>query len=630
MKCPTCNRQVPVASNFCNFCGGKLSSDEDYRRGVKYFIDGDYQRAAVHLRRAVKQEKNGRARLALGHYYFHTGKRDQALSCYQRVESEGHTSPELHYNLGVLYNDGGQIDRCVEEFRRLFALPIKIKRGTYYLGLLFASVDAFKASAHIGYGIALRKHGLVEVALKEFKQALLLQEENIYGHVNLGEAYMLLKQYRQAEQAFRQAIRLARSDDEVLNVHNDLGIVYYRRGAINKAIAQFKAVIKRDPENSHALYNLGRIYYERGMDPETKKDYQEFTRLANGPSILYGLSKSMMDISRDSGGSEVKKTPVFVESERMKEVESLIMRAALADATVLILGENGTGKEVAARAIHSSGPRAEAAWVPVYCATITETLLESELFGHERGAFTGAVAQKKGKFEIADGGTVFLDEIGEVSAAVQVKLLRFLQEREFERVGGNQTIKVDVRVIAATNLNLKRAVDEGAFRQDLFYRLNVIPILLPPLRERRDDIPKMVEHFIDKFNSKHNKHFKKADGELIERFFSYRWPGNIRELENLIERAIAIYDGEIIGLQHMPSEFQSADEAGDKPAVAVEGEEELNLAALERRAIERALEAAGNNKLQAAKTLGISRSTLYEKLKQHSVTPAKDAKKRRK
>ncbi len=628
MKCPTCKRQIPAASNFCNFCGGELSSSDDYRQGVKYFIDGDYQRAAMYLRRAVKRDKNGQARLALGHYYFHTGKRDQALACYQRVESEGHTSPELHYNLGVLYNDGGQIDRCVEEFRRLFALPINIERGTYYLGLLFASVDAFKASAHISYGIALRKHGLVEVALKEFKQALSLQEENIYGCVNLGEAYMLLKQYQQAEQAFRRAIKLARSDDEILNVHNDLGIVYYRRGAVKKAIAQFKAVIKQDPENSHALYNLGRIYYERGMDPETKKDYQEFTRLANGPSILYGLSKSMLDISRDSGDREIK-TPVVVESARMKEVESLIARAALADATVLILGENGTGKEVAARTIHSSGPRAEAALVPVYCATITETLLESELFGHERGAFTGAVAQKKGKFEIADGGTVFLDEIGEVPVAVQVKLLRFLQEREFERVGGNQTIKVDVRVIAATNRDLKRAVEEGAFRQDLFYRLNVIPVLLPPLRERREDIPNMVKHFIGKFNSKHNKHFAKADGELIERFFSYRWPGNIRELENLIERAIAIYDGEIIGMQHMPVEFQSTKDTGDKPA-AVEDQEELNLAALECRAIERALKAAGNNKLRAAKTLGISRSTLYEKLKQHSITPAKDAKKRRK
>ncbi len=621
MRCSACHREAPAKSRFCNFCGFKLFSGKDYDLGVKYFIDGDYRRAATHLRRAVKEEKRGRAPLALGHYYFHAGKRDQALSCYQRVEREGSSSPELHYNLGVLYNDGGQIDRCIEEFRRLFSLPIKLEPKKYYLGLLFDSAEAFKASAHISYGIALRKHGLVRESLKEFKMALVLRPEDIYAHVNLGEAHMLLKKYRNAEHSFRQAIKLARSEDEVLNVHNDLGIVYYRLGAVNKAITQFKTVIKRDPENTHAIYNLGRIYYERGMDPETKKDYQEFTRLDSGHSILYGLSKSMLDISRDRSGDETI-SMVAGESKQMKEVESLILRAAMADATVLVLGENGTGKEVVARMIHRSGPRADAPMVPVYCATIAETLLESELFGHERGSFTGAVSQKKGKFEIADGGTVFLDEIGEVSPSVQVKLLRFLQEREFERVGGNEPIKVDVRVVAATNRDLKQAIAEGAFRQDLFYRLNVIPIHLPPLRERRDDIPKMIEHFIDKHNRKHGKRFKRASKALVERLFSHDWPGNIRELENLIERAIAIYDEEVIDLRHMPLELQGegASLGRSSPPARRKG---LDLSTVERETIEKALLAAAYNKQRTAKLLGISRSTLYEKLKQYGISAKK-------
>jgi DNA-binding NtrC family response regulator len=309
-------------------------------------------------------------------------------------------------------------------------------------------------------------------------------------------------------------------------------------------------------------------------------------------------------------------------SEPMTRVFSLIERVAETDSTVLILGESGTGKELVARTIHFNGPRAEKPLVPVNCGAIPDTLLESELFGHERGAFTGAHATRIGRFELADGGTIFLDEIGDMTQALQVKLLRVLQERCFERVGGAKPIQVDVRVLAATNRDLETAVREGRFREDLYYRLNVIPIVVPPLRDRTDDIPLLFEHFLDTCNAQKRKAVTGIAPDAMRRLVNYPWPGNVRELENLVERLVILKGQGTITLEDLPDKVVR----GDSPMMPVvtfpaDGVD-LNrlLDAFEEDLIQRALKAAGGVKNRAAQLLRLNRTTLIEKMKKAART----------
>jgi DNA-binding NtrC family response regulator len=307
----------------------------------------------------------------------------------------------------------------------------------------------------------------------------------------------------------------------------------------------------------------------------------------------------------------------------MARVFQLLETVAPTNSTILITGETGTGKEVVARAIHHNSPRHMFRFVALNCTAIPETLLEAELFGHVRGAFTGAVGNRQGRLEQAHKGTFFLDEVGTMSTALQTKLLRVLQEREFERVGDSHTTKVDVRVIAATNSDLPRMVADGQFREDLFYRLNVIPVQLPPLRERKEDIPLLVQHFLDKFRAEGNGGQPRAPmtvaQDAIRRLMAYSWPGNVRQLENAIERAVAMSAGRSqIDVPDLPVEIQQAPEAALPSTVSLP-EDGLDLEAfishVERELIERSLERTGGNKGRAAKLLKLKRTTLVEKLK---------------
>ena len=307
----------------------------------------------------------------------------------------------------------------------------------------------------------------------------------------------------------------------------------------------------------------------------------------------------------------------------MARVFQLLETVAPTNSTILITGETGTGKEVVARAIHHSSPRRLFRFVALNCTAIPETLLEAELFGHVRGAFTGAIGNRQGRLEQAHKGTLFLDEVGTMSTALQTKLLRVLQEREFERVGDSHTTKVDVRVIAATNSDLTRMVADGQFREDLFYRLNVIPVELPPLRERKEDIPLLVQHFLDKFRAVDPAGGQPRAGitvaqDAIRRLMAYSWPGNVRQLENAIERAVAISAGRPqIDAADLPVEIQQAEPA--LPSTVSLPEDGLDLdvfiAHVERELIERSLERTGGNKGRAAKLLNLKRTTLVEKLK---------------
>jgi DNA-binding NtrC family response regulator len=312
-------------------------------------------------------------------------------------------------------------------------------------------------------------------------------------------------------------------------------------------------------------------------------------------------------------------------SRAMERLFQLLETVAPTSSTILITGETGSGKEVAARAIHQSSPRRQQRFVALNCSAIPETLLEAELFGHVRGAFTGAVGTRQGRLEQAHKGTLFLDEVGTMSPGLQMKLLRVLQEREFERVGDSHTIKVDVRVIAATNSDLARMVADGHFREDLFYRLNVIPVQLPPLRDRKEDIPLLVQHFLEKFGAARTGAGERplepmtVSQEAMRRLMASQWPGNVRQLENAIERAFAFSAGRSqIDVGDLPSEIQQVHETALQSPVSLP-EEGIDLDAfitgIERELIQRSLERTGGNKGQAAKLLNLKRTTLVEKLK---------------
>ncbi len=298
---------------------------------------------------------------------------------------------------------------------------------------------------------------------------------------------------------------------------------------------------------------------------------------------------------------------------KMQAVLELVAQVGPSKASVLVTGESGTGKELIAEAIHAASPRAKAPFVRLHCAALSESLLESELFGHERGAFTGAFARREGRFKQADGGTLFLDEIGEVPAAVQVKLLRFLQERTFERVGGNETLRVDVRIIAATNRDLNAEIKRGAFREDLFYRLNVVAVELPPLHERRGDIPALASFFLRKYAAENGKTIETFADDALAALLEHRWPGNVRELENVIERAVVLCDSTRIEKKHLsPTVVPTGDGEAMPPVPG------STIADLERYAILKTLEACGGSTSKAATVLGVSPRKIQYKLHEYT------------
>lgn len=303
-------------------------------------------------------------------------------------------------------------------------------------------------------------------------------------------------------------------------------------------------------------------------------------------------------------------------SRKMQDLYRLIEQAAGSDTTVVLEGESGTGKELVARAMHYNSPRAGAPFVPVHCSALAEGILESELFGHVRGAFTGATTDKKGRFEAAHGGTLFLDEAGEISPLIQLKLLRVIQERVIERVGSSTPVKVDVRIVAATHRNLRELVKKGEFREDLYYRLRVVVITLPPLRERREDIPLLVNHFVEKFRERTGKPITGCEESVLRLFMTYPWPGNVRELENTIERAFVLARGRSITLEDLPPEVLEG-EAG----AAAQSRRDLRSAEPEgeREIILQALAEAGWNKARGARRLGLARNTLYAKMDKYNI-----------
>jgi DNA-binding NtrC family response regulator len=346
--------------------------------------------------------------------------------------------------------------------------------------------------------------------------------------------------------------------------------------------------------------------------------------------ILITLKRALefRDLKRENQNlkNQLKKKYKFEniigDSEKMHQIFETIEKVADTDSTILILGESGTGKELIAKAIHYNSYRREGPFIPVNCAAIPSELLESELFGHEKGAFTNAIRTRIGRFELANGGTVFLDEIGDMSPNLQSKLLRVLQERQFERIGGVKTVKIDIRIIAATHQDLKVAVEQGKFRQDLYYRLNVIPIRVPPLRERKSDIPLLVHHFLNHFNRSKKRKIQGIHNEALNRLMEYHWLGNVRELENIIERIVILTNNDSITVQDLPEKIQNLSQDEQVPLFEIP-EEGISLDnalnEFEKRLILQALNKTGWIKNKAAQLLNLNRTTLIEKIKRQNL-----------
>jgi len=325
-------------------------------------------------------------------------------------------------------------------------------------------------------------------------------------------------------------------------------------------------------------------------------------------------------ILKDNLKEKYKFENIIGKSNEMMEIFSIVSKIAMTNSTVLISGESGTGKELIARAIHLNSPRKNRAFVIINCGALPDNLQESELFGHVRGAFTGAIRDKRGLFQEANGGTLFLDEVGETSPATQVKLLRFLQDGEIRRVGENDPIYVDVRLIAATNQDLEKAIEEGRFREDLYYRLNVIPVHMPPLRKRKDDIPLLVDHFLKKYTKDLKKNVTSFSPEAMKMLIKYHWPGNVRELENIVERAVILTNKNVIMPEDLPPSLQ---ESGLKSGESQEDFGEVTLDEIEKKYILKVLERFNWNQKKASETLGISTTTLWRKLKSYGIEPKK-------
>lgn len=349
-------------------------------------------------------------------------------------------------------------------------------------------------------------------------------------------------------------------------------------------------------------------------------DFDEL-RLAMEKAMDHSRLKEENRLLRESLGSRFDRQNIIGRSTAMAKILETVAQVAPSEATVLITGDSGTGKELIAGAIHFNSPRKDGPFVKVNCAAITETLLESELFGHEKGAFTGAHRLKEGRFRQADGGSLFLDEVSEMSMGMQVKLLRALQEREITRVGGEEVVKVDVRVIAATNKDLIQEIESERFREDLYYRLNVVTLNVPLLRERKDDIPLLAQHFLGTFAEKNRKQIKGFSPQAMDQLVKYDWPGNVRELMNAVERAVVLSRSEYLDEQDLPLVIKDALSGEEKIPSRYAVPADLPLEDVEKATILKTLESTDGNKSEAARRLGITRKTLHKKLKKYGMMP---------
>lgn len=469
----------------------------------------------------------------------------------------------------------------------ILAKDTGVERGT------IAIMNPLKDEVHIEVA-----HGLSRVAMERGKYKA---GEGITGRVmETGQSYVVPKISEEPHFLDRTAARRSAGDRELSFI-----CVPIKKGS--QVVGTLSVDLPFDPthslKNSEKLLSIvATMIAQHVINLETIQVERQQLREEN--------KRLRQELS-----NRFRITNIIGNSNKMREAFQMISQVSKSNATVLIRGESGTGKELAANAIHYNSMRAKNPFVKVNCAALPSNLIESELFGHEQGAFTGAIRQKRGKFELANKGTIFLDEIGSMDPEVQVKLLRVLQEREFERVGGYETIRTDVRIIAATNKNLERAVEEEVFRSDLYYRLNVFPIYMPPLRERKTDILLLADHFLERYARENEKVIARFSTPAIDMLMQYHWPGNVRELENCIERAVLLCEEKVIHSYHLPPTIQTAEESGTLP----DGSMEDAVAKLEKEIIIDALKTTRGNMAKAAELTKTTERKFAYKAKKYGV-----------
>ncbi len=505
-------------------------------------------------------------------------------------------------SLNVIANTVGQsleLERVLGNTLKTVLDMMGLKRG--WIFLRDGPYNKLTLASHIGLPPEFSKEE-TEEPLEDCIEFLVIQRKVALIAEDVVKCPRLMRSLSKEERPAYHASVPLMSKDEVVGVMNltseafrpfskeDLRLltgIGHQVGVAVENARLFRDTKRKSSELEEAYERLKSLY------EELKAEKEKTTTLRKALEDKYGLGN------------------IVGKNHKMRAIYGLIENISQSDSTVLIQGESGTGKELIARAIHMLSLRKEKPFVIANCSAYAETLLESELFGHEKGAFTGATRRKKGRFELADGGTIFLDEIGEIPSSTQLLLLRILQERRFERVGGEQTIKVDVRLIAATNSDLNIEMMEGRFREDLYYRLNVIPLIVPTLRERADDIPLLAKHFLDLYSASSKKAIRGFSEGVMQIFLSYNWPGNVRELQNVVEHAVILTKGEMIIESDLPQNLRETVPRAEGKTTSLK-ETEKNL-------ILKVLKEVRGNKYQAAKKLGITRSTLYGKMRKHEI-----------
>jgi len=624
MTCPRCGAKNPGRAQFCARCGaGLLPKNGD--PGLKDLLEkGEVSLLLTRARAWAEAEpKLGEAQRWLGHATFFGGRHPEALKHYQAASEADAKDMESALQAGALCLALGKAVDAETYLER--ALGAEAPVADSPLASLYGkSPQAWMAAAWLNLGLARRENGRIKEGVECLSRATELDAASPLAWSVLGDLHLRLGDFSSAIASYEQALTHVEEGPSALALHNDLGVACFRSGRYEQALEHFKRVIHRDPRNANAIHNLGLLYLRQGDPAALAEDLQSVLKADDAAGVLLGLTRSLVDAARQEARSHDPAGLVGV-SQAMRQVFDLIQRAAVSDATVLILGENGTGKEMVARAVHQSSARRDKPFIAVHCAALPEALLESELFGYEKGAFTGAYRAKLGRFELAEGGTLFLDEIGDLDPGLQVKLLRVIQERTYERLGGTKTLKADVRIIAATHDDLRRKVGDGRFREDLYYRLYVIPILLPPLRQRREDIGELARFFLMRTSRRAGKRFTTLHPAALERLMDHDWPGNVRELENVVERAVALYDDTVLLPEYLGLEIGAKLLSAPAP---VEGLTPVPLqqeaVSTEKDLIIKALKQNHYHIMKAAQSLGISRRTLYRKLEKHGIPGARD------
>ncbi|MCC6547193.1 sigma 54-interacting transcriptional regulator [Candidatus Sumerlaeota bacterium] len=618
---PAAEKAAPERTNGRSHSSPATDHAHAYQEGVRAFANEDFAGARRKFHSLLLGDAgNAEVLAACGHCALHEGDARKAAEFYARAESENSALPDVLYRQALLMIQSNDWEPAAQRLVHLSKSPPEIREGTFYLGLLFDSTTEFLCDVRLHLGQMALDQGNEAEARGWYLQSLEAKQDNVTALQRLGELAILSKKYIEAIGHLNRILETSPLEDDRINAHNNLGIAYYENGALEEAINHLTYVLRHAPSNATAIHNINFIYEREGIfhRPDQMARGIRFVDVAEGAQPIFELT----DVGELNGSAEVA---IIGKSAEMLRVMRLARIAAARDTPVLIRGENGTGKELLAQVIALNSSRRDAPFSVLNCAAMPEVLLESEIFGHEKGAFTGARAPKQGRFELARGGTIFLDEVSGLSPMLQGKLYRALNDGRFLPVGGTRTIPVEVRIIAATNRDLQEMIAQGLFREDFYYLLNVIGIELPPLRERRADIPLLVDFFLDKFSRRSNVSKARVSAEDLQILMDHEWPGNIRELENLIQRSVvmgsksSLYLEELVRLRRTKS-TTARETAGFPEKIAYPIE--ITLAELEKRHIISVLESCNHHQKKAAQILGINPSTLWRKLKQYGLESA--------